>query len=112
MKTVSFEEIGSLIVTFEAERNATEGAVVKMTMNNTVGSCLDGDKVCGVLCKSKDGVASVQIRGFVQVSYSGVLSTGMVGLLADGQGGVKAGDGVQTLVVSVNAMEKTAVIFM
>jgi hypothetical protein len=52
----------------------------------------------------------VQVAGFAEVKVTGAVSVGYVNLCADGTGGVKAGEGKEYLVVSVNENAKTAVI--
>ena len=69
----SFEGIGQWAATFacaEAEEEAakvTEGAVVKMAANGTVGLCAGGEAFCGmVLSAGRDGGAcTVALGGMV-----------------------------------------------
>jgi len=55
-------------------------------------------------------VAGVQVGGFVRVPATMPLNAGMVGLVADGKGGVKTGEGVTVLVAEVDTVKNTAVI--
>ena len=110
MSKISFEDIGSLMATFHADDGVQDGQVVKMTGNGTVGPCDEGDIFCGVAGMPRNGAVGVQVGGFVKVAATLPLSVGKVGLVADGKGGVKAGDGSAVLVADVDTAEKTAVI--
>ena len=107
---VSFEEIGRLAVTF-ADGGVAAGQVCMMSGNGTVAPCADGEKFCGVVEGVRGGHAAVQVAGFVSVGWSGTApAAGYVNLCADGNGGVKAGDGREYLVVSVDETAKTVII--
>lgn len=111
MKTFSFEEIGNLTVTFEADSSLREGEVVKI-VGKKAFSCMDGERFDGVASKPVDGMVSVQMRGFATVSYENSVSSG-AGLVADGMGGIKTGDGANSVVlVDTDSQSKTALIFM
>ena len=106
---VSFEEIGRLSVTF-MQSGCVGGQVCKVSGNGMVAPCADGEKFCGVAEHIRGGHAAVQVAGFAQVNVTGAVGVGYVSLCADGTGGVKAGEGKEYLVVSVNENAKTAVI--
>ena len=110
MSKISFEDIGNVMATFYAQEGVQDGQVVKLTGNGTVGTCQAGDTFCGVAGAPRGGAVGVQVGGFVKVAATLPLSVGKVGLVADGKGGVKAGDGSTVLVVDVDTVEKTAVI--
>ena len=104
---VSFEDIGQVLATCQAEDGVAVGGVVRMSGNGTVAPCAAGERFCGVaLSLAEDGCAAVQVKGFVTVpcADSGVVP-GWAALTADGAKGVKtagAGDkGAELLVVSV-----------
>lgn len=87
--SVSFDGVGQVCATFLGAKIA-EGHVVKLTASGTVGECSSGDAFCGVALCSKDDACSVQVCGFVTVSYSGdAPAVGWTALTADGEGGVK-----------------------
>lgn len=103
---VSFEDIGQVLATCEAEESVVEGCVVKVCGNGVVGGCAAGEKFCGVAVKtSGDGYAAVQVKGFVSVPCAdSSVAAGWAELAADGDGGVKKaadGAGVHTLVMCV-----------
>ena len=140
MNKISFEEAGSLLVTFHAGEGVKEGQVVKVSQNGTVAPCSAGDLFCGLAVTCKDGAAGVQVQGFAQVKVTLPVSLGWASLVADGQGGVKqlsaaapasageggtgaasessgssasaAGAGVTALVVDVDTAGKSAVIYL
>lgn len=99
--SISFEGVGQVCATFWGE-SLTEGHVVKITENGTVGPCAAGD------------ACAVQVSGFVTVGYSGdAPALGRVCLAADGNGGVKsAGDGVACLAADVDTTAKTVTILL
>ena len=106
---VSFEDIGRLSVTFGQE-GCEGGMVCRVGGNGLVVPCADGDKFCGIVEHVRGNHAAVQVAGFAEVACTGAVAAGYVNLCADGTGGVKAGEGKEYLVVSVNENAKTAVI--
>ena len=106
---VSFEEIGRMAVTF-AQEGCEAAQVCKVVGNGKVAACAAGDKFCGVVEGVRGSYAAVQVAGFVCVKLSGAVNVGYVNLCADGTGGVKAGEGREYLVVSVDENAQTAVI--
>lgn len=111
MNKVSFEEIGCVAATFHAQEGVAAGRAVALTGNGQVGPCGDGAGLCGVALSAEDGVAGVQVKGFMTVPFSGSLAVGPAQLAGDGAGGVKAlAGGTAALVVEVDDGGKTAVI--
>lgn len=109
---VSFDGVGQVCATFLGS-SITEGHVVKLSGNGTVGTCKAGDAFCGVALCSKDDACTVQVCGFVTVAYSGTAPTvGWTALCADGSGGVKAGGDRQIPVVDVNTAAKSVTILL
>lgn len=106
---VSFEEIGRMAVTF-AQDGCQGGQVCKVSANGTVAPCAAGEKFCGIVEGVCGGYAAVQVAGFAEVAVSGSITLGYVNLCADGNGGVKAGNGREYLVVSVDENAGTAII--
>lgn len=112
--SISFNGIGQVCATFWGA-GIGEGHVVKMSSRGTVHSCADGDGFCGVAMCCKDDACSVQVKGFVTVSYSGTVpSVGMALLAADNAGGVKAvtTGGQSVLVVDADTAAKTVTILL
>ena len=100
----SYEGIGQWAATF-ACGDIAEGQVVKISGSGEVAACADGDKFCGVATSvGRDGKAcAVAMGGMVSVTYTGTApALGWTALAADGNGGVKAAEGREYLVVDVN----------
>lgn len=99
---ISFEGIGQWAATFACGEALTEGQVVKISGNGTVGICAAGDGFCGtVMAVDGDGGAcAVVMGGMATAAYSGSdPALGWSGLSADGNGGVKADSAGQKYVV-------------
>ena len=114
--SISYEGIGEWCATFVCGA-VSEGDIVKVSANGTVGKCTAGDGFCGVVAAmGRDGKAcSVQLGGLVRVPYSGETAPAVFSeLVADGSGGVsKAGEnqsGSSYLVLSVDSAAGKAVI--
>ena len=104
--SVSFEGVGQVCATFLGGK-LTEGELVKVTENGTVGACAADDGFCGVAICCKDDACTVQVRGFVTVGYSGTApGMGWRTLAADGKGGVNC------LVADVDAAVKTVTMML
>lgn len=90
--SVSFEEIGQVLVTCKVKNFVSEGAVVKIAENGTVALCAAGEDFCGVVVSmTEDNYAAVQLKGFVRVACSdSTVGVGWVKVIANGFGGVKA----------------------
>ena len=88
--SISYEGIGEWCATFVCGA-VSEGDIVKVSANGTVGKCTAGDGFCGVAVCCRDDACSVQVGGFVTVSYTGTApAVGWTALAADGEGGVKS----------------------
>lgn len=112
--SVSFEGVGQVCATFLGGK-LTEGHVVKMTGNGTVGPCEADDAFCGAAICCKDDACTVQVGGFVTVGYTGTApGVGRNTLAADGKGGVKTAGtgGVNCLVADVDTTAKTVTILL
>lgn len=109
---ISYEGIGHFSVTFPATDCAV-GAVCKMGSDGKMTGCADGDKFCGVAEVVTQEAAAVQVGGFATVSYTGTApAAGYVNLCADGNGGVKAGQGKEYLVAAVDETAMTVTIML
>jgi len=110
MERISFEGIGEVMATFEAEENVKAGQVVKVSGNGTAAPCAAGDRPAGVAAAVKNGCAAVQVRGFATVSATGV-GIGWAKLSADGSGGMAADEnGADYLVVQADGEGTTVVL--
>ena len=109
--SISYEGIGEWCATFVCGA-VSEGDIVKVSANGTVGKCTAGV----VRAVAHDGKAcTVQLGGLASVKYSGTApAVGFSELVADGLGGVsKPGEnqsGSSYLVLSVDSAADKAVI--
>ena len=109
---VSFEGAGEVLLSFlnaSGANAAGDGKLVKMSANNTVAVCADDDRFCGLCIHADSETADVQLKGYVELEYSGTAPTvGWATLLAAGAGKVKAdSDGAEFLVLKVDTTAKT-----
>ena len=101
------------ICTFAISGNIIAGQPVVICDNCTVRAAADGEDFCGIVSNTRNGAASVQLTGYVELPYSGEApAVGKATFVADGNGGVKVGtSGSQLLVVAVDtASAKVGVI--
>ena len=117
--SISFSGIRDL-ATFAASGltfGTDEGKVCKVTANQTVALCADGDRFHGVIetIERDNAYGVVRKTGYVTLAYTGGdPSAGIVKFLADASGGVKvdATNGYEYLVVDVDTTGKTATLFL
>ena len=94
-----------------------EGKVAKVTANQTVGLCADGNRFHGVIetIERDGGYCVVRRTGYVTLSYTGANPTAGINMLsADASGGIKvdAVSGIEYLVVDVDTVGTTATLFL
>ena len=96
-------------VTFNAGVGASEGKTVKLLSKSTIGAAAAGADFLGVCVLIRNGLASVVLRGYVTVSYTGTAPVlGYNKLTADGAGGVKVNeDGRHILVADIDSVNGT-----
>ncbi len=83
------------------------------TGDGKVGPCGDGDAFCGVALEVNDGLALVQLKGFVRVSCGDAVAVGYTKLSANAGGGVKTNaSGTAYLVVEAGSTEKQTTILL
>ena len=89
---VSFKGFGEQILTFETEAELKAGVPVKVTDSGKVAACSDGEVFAGfTAAPSREGLAAVQVGGYVCVKYSGTAPAFNSTLVAaDASGGIKA----------------------
>lgn len=68
---VSFFGFNESSITFEADDSVVIGAPVKVIDNGVVTACADGDTFCGIATDVRSGYATVQMTGYVKMTYSG-----------------------------------------
>lgn len=107
---VSFDGFNENVLTFNSQGAVCSAALVKMADNATVSPCADNDKFIGVVRNTSDGLAGVQVGGYVTCSYTGTTAptVGFCNLAAGGANVVKVSStGMPYLVVDVDASSKT-----
>lgn len=110
----SYQGIGQVCASFQAEEGLMEGCLCKVTDNGTVGVCAKGDAIHGVAGNVHNGVAAVTLRGFVTVQYTGTAPTvGECKLTAASDSAVQVSDsGRSCLAVSVDAVNQEVTILL
>ncbi len=103
MKT-AFHGLGQEFITYQTTAEAADaGKVCKPSGDGMAAVCASGEEFFGVISHVRDGAAGVQTAGYVELAYTGTApSVGWTGLVANGTGGVKTGDGHEFLVISVD----------
>ena len=108
--SVSFEEIGQVVVTCHMEGTVKAGNMVKISANDTVKACAADEKFCGqAVSESRDGMVAVQIKGFIEADCADGMTAGWAKVAADGNGGIKAAENGQEVLV-MNVADGKAVI--
>lgn len=105
---ISFNSIGQVCVTcFNSGVQIDQPC--RISSNSAVATCVDGNAIEGVVVARLNNLATVAVRGFVTLPYSGAAPTvGFCPLAAAGSGKVKKADGArQYLVTSVDTAGKT-----
>ena len=100
---VAFNGTQEIVLSFEAG-TVTNHYPVVMSQNNEVSNASDGDKAIGIALFSSNGIASVQMKGYIELPYTGTTPTlGFNSFLADGTGGIKSDpSGIPYLVVNLD----------
>ena len=96
-------------VTFKANSTIRQGATAKLISASMVGLASVGSDFIGVCSLVRDDAASIVMRGYVQVAFTGTApSVGFNKLTADGEGGVKVdANGRHFLVADVDKINST-----
>ena len=112
---VGFEQIGAVVASFEAAAGTQAGALVKLTANGQVGPCsADGDIPAGVVTSLGEGLAAVQVAGYVEGPCDTALTVGWqaVASSADGELEKATAAGRDALVVWVDAAAGRCGVFL
>ncbi|MBR0412102.1 MAG: hypothetical protein IJI47_00850 [Eubacterium sp.] len=90
--SISFKGYENKTITFEAAEGLTAGAPVTVDANGKAANASADGYFVGVCTAIRNGWASVQTEGYVEVPYTGTApSHGLVSLVAAGESKVKAG---------------------
>ena len=112
---ICFDAIGEKYTTFLAGETAEAGKVCKVSENDTVDLCTEGEAFCGVIAEVRGGCAAVVTDGYVELPYSGTApAVGYAALGANAEGGVKSvtSGGRSCLVVHVDTAAMTVGLFL
>jgi len=105
--SISYDSIGQVCITcFNNGANVNQPC--KMSTNNAVTACDDTDGFVGVVVAARGNLATVAVKGFVTLSYSGTApNIGYTPIAATGVGKVKQFEGAREyLVVNVDTSKK------
>ena len=112
--SVAFYGTQETVLSFEAA-SVTQGHPVKISQNYQVTDAGEGDLPIGVCLHVRKGIAAVQVKGYVELPYSGTTAPGLgwVNLAADGSGGVAVDvDGIPCMVITRNQTDKTVGLYL
>lgn len=109
---IDYKGIMQNVVTFKKTGTIAEGDFVKMSSNDTVAKCSDGDNFVGIAVNVNGDLAAVQITGFAEVEVAEAVGTGVKLLSVDDAGKLEITEtGRSCLVVNNNTTLGTAVIY-
>lgn len=110
----SFGSIGDVCATFVSDTEIAKGVPVKLIGNGAVAKCADGDEFIGIVTASRGNLATVQLKGFAEVPYSGTApALGWQGIAAAASGKVKASaTAIKRLVADVDTVKSTVTVMM
>ncbi len=105
--SIKFNGLMDEVATFKRAAEITKGYPVKVSANDTVAAAANGNPFCGVAVNGSGSLQGVQLKGYVELPYSGTAPTvGYCALVANGNGGVKAdASGRSYLVVNVDTTD-------
>ncbi len=106
---VSFKGFNEKVLTFKCEAEITKGYGVKITDNQTVGMCDEGDAFVGICLDSDNENATVQMSGYVKMNYSDTApALGKNALVCAADGTVQENAaGTPCTVLAVNSTDTT-----
>lgn len=114
--SVAFHGTEETVLSFEAQE-VTNGWPVVIAQNNQVGDAKDGGELAGVALDVRMGYAAVQMKGYVELPYSGTApGLGWNSFVANGTGGLRLAatgeTGRRCLVVNLETVDKTAGLYL
>ncbi len=110
---ISFEGYAAQAVTFYADSDVSQGDAVALGEGLTVYKASESSDIIGVALSVKDGYATVQTAGVVQLPASTFLTTGYMKLSVDAEGKLVGGEtGPDRLVLNVDAEKETATVLL
>ena len=109
------QELGQVCTTMYLQGSAADNTVCKMHANDTVAACAAGNDFIGVVVGKRDGLACVQVAGFVTLHYTGTTAptVGECALAGDGKGGVAVTENAKKYrVLRVDTAAKTVGLYL
>jgi len=108
--SVSFGGMGEIFATFKTDGTVEAGKAVQMQDSDTVTACGAGGKFIGIaIGTAADGYATVQLKGYTEMAYTGTAPTvGFCFLAGAAEGVTVSENGREYLVVRVDTANKTA----
>lgn len=106
---ITHEAIGQACITLYTHTELKTGVPCTVSHNNVAAAAKSGGAIAGIVADCKKGMATVIVRGFVTVKYSGTApALGMSAICAGENGSVTAAEsGNCYLVTQVDATNKT-----
>ena len=109
----AFNSIALECATFQVNGTLTAGEPCKIVADRTVSQCASGNDFMGVVLHVRGKVATVAIRGFVTVAYSGTApAVGSTALVGDGSHGLTTGDAGTVRTVVCRDQDNKTVTFL
>ena len=100
------QELGQVCTTMYLQGSAADNTVCKMHANDTVAACAAGNDFIGVVVGKRDGLACVQVAGFVTLHYTGTTAP-------TGKGGVAVTENAKKYrVLRVDTAAKTVGLYL
>ena len=95
-------------LTFAVSGDLTSNNPVKLSESEVVSMAGKNDVFCGVATTVRNGAASVQMGGYIELPFSGTApAVGKNCLVADGNGGVSVSEnGTDALIIKVDTANK------
>lgn len=108
--TFAYKGFNENTATFAAYDDVEKGVPVEMAESCTVKKAIDGQYFVGVCSGVIDGIAGVQLTGYIEMKYSGTVpSLGTCQVVSNGDGGIKitASGGRMVTVIKLDTEKKT-----
>lgn len=96
---VDFKGFNENVTTFIADETVEAGKLVSMGANYTVTASTSGSEIVGLCLNVRDGYATVQIAGYIEVGSVSSVSTGYQNLVAHDGSMVKPSESKRSYLV-------------
>ena len=99
MSNFSFNGYMENVLTFECESSVNAGDPVTMTASGKVGKAAENSAFIGICRSKKNGIAAVQLSGYVEAAKSGTVNVGLNNLVVASSGIKTGSSGREYLVI-------------